>query len=213
MPGGRRGAGDEQERRVKMFVQVIEGKTKDPAGLRRQLERWRDELRPGATGYLGSTTGIADDGTFVTFARFADEAAARANSDRPEQGAWWDETAKLLVGDATFRESTDVSTTFEGGSDDAGFVQVMKGTVSDRAKAEAFETPEMLDQLRAARPDLIGGLRVWFPGGEFVEAAYFTSEEEARKGESSGDFSGPQEEFAALYGEMDFIDLRDPILF
>jgi hypothetical protein len=83
--------------------------------------------------------------------------------------------------------------------------------VSDRAKAEAFETPEMLDQLRAARPDLIGGVRVWF-GSDFAEAAYFTSEEEARKGESSGDFSGPAEEFNALFGDMTFIDLRDPLL-
>ena len=36
--------------------------------------------------------------------------------------------------------------------------------------------------------------------------------EEARKGEASADFSGPQEEFMALYGEMTFIDLRDPLL-
>jgi hypothetical protein len=55
-------------------------------------------------------------------------------------------------------------------------------------------------------------VRVWLPGGAFVEAAYFTSEADARKGESSAEFSGPEEEFAALFGDMTFIDLRDPFL-
>jgi hypothetical protein len=195
-----------------MFVQVIEGTTRDPQGLRAQSERWRAEVRPGAIGFLGSTVGIADDGTFVALARFADEAAARQNSERPEQHAWWATTEKLFAGEPTFRESSDVHTLFDGGADTAGFVQIMQGKVADRAKLESFETPELLEQLRRARPDLIGSLRVWFPGGEFVEAAYFTSEEEARRGEGSDEFAGPGEEFAALFGEMRYTDLRDPLL-
>jgi hypothetical protein len=79
-------------------------------------------------------------------------------------------------------------------------------------KAEAMETPELLEQLRAARPDLLGGVRVWFADGSFVEAAYFTSEEDARTGEASSEFTGPGEDFAAVYGEMTFTDLRDPLL-
>ena len=168
-----------------MFVQVIKGHTTDPEGLRRQMERWRAELKPGAVGFEGSTVGIADDGTFIALARFTDADAARRNSDRPEQGAWWQETEKYFDGEPTFRESTDTTTLFEGGSDDAGFVQVMEGTVPDRARAEAAETPEMLEQLRTARPDLLGGLRVWFDGGAYVEAAYFTSEADARRAEQS----------------------------
>jgi hypothetical protein len=195
-----------------MFVQVIKGRTSDAAGLRRQSERWRDEVRPGAIGFLGSTIGIADDGTFVAIARFADEKSARANNDRPEQSAWWEETSKYFDGAPTFRESSDTSSLFDGGSDSAGFVQVMEGTVTDRAKAEAFETPEMLEQLRRARPDLLGSLRVWFPDGRFVDTAYFTSEAAARKGESSSEFEGPAEEFNALFGDMTFTDLRDPML-
>ncbi len=193
-----------------MFVQVIKGRTTDAAALRARGEQWRDEVRPGAVGYLGGTFGVADDGTFLVIARFADEAAARASSDRPEQTAWWEETAKLIDGEATFRESSDTSTLFGGPSDEATFVQVMDGTVSDRAKAEAFETSEMEAQLRAARPDLLGSLRVWFDGGSYIEAAYFTSEEDARKGETSDEFAGPQEEYTALFGEMTFTDLRDP---
>ena len=195
-----------------MFVQVIKGRTSDPEGLRRQLERWRDEVRPGARGFLGSTVGITDDGTVVAFARFDDEAAARTNSDRPEQTAWWQETSRYFDGEPSFRESSDVSTLFGGGSDTAGFVQVMEGTVTDRAEADAFETPEMLEQLRAARPDLIGAVRVWFADGGFVEAAYFTSEADARTGEASTEFSGPQQQYMAIFAEMAFLDLRDPLL-
>jgi hypothetical protein len=196
---------------MSMFVQVIKGRTSDAEGVRRQSDRWRDDVRPGAKGFLGSTIGVADDGTVVVFARFEDEASAKANSDRPEQSAWWEETSKYIDG-ATFRESSDVTTLFDGGRDDAGFVQVMEGTVSDRGKAEAMETPEMLEQLRAARPDLLGGLRVWFPGGEFIEAAYFTNEQEARKGESSSEFSDSEQQYEALYGDVNYIDIRKPIL-
>ncbi len=88
----------------------------------------------------------------------------------------------------------------------------MEGSVSDRAKAEAFETPAMLDELRAARPDLIGSIRAWFDGGKFVDVAYFTSEDDARQGEKSEEFSGPSDQYIALFGDMNFLDLRDPIL-
>jgi hypothetical protein len=194
-----------------MFVQVIKGRATDTAALRRQIERWRDDVRPGARGFLGSTSGAAEDGTFVVFARFADEGSAAANASRAEQGAWWEETARYFDGEPSFRESSDVAIVFEGGSDEAGFVQVMEGQVIDRARAETFETDEMLEELHVARPDLIGSVRVWFPDGRFAEAAYFTSEEDARKGESSAEFSGPQQEYMDLYREMTFLDIRDPI--
>jgi hypothetical protein len=195
-----------------MFVQVIKGHSNDPAGLRRQLERWRTDLEPGSVGFEGSTVGIAADGTFIALARFTDADAARKNSDRAEQGVWWEETAKFLDAEPTFRESSDTATLFGGGSNDAGYVQVMEGTIADRAKAEAAETPEMLQQLRRARPDLLGGYRVWFDDNSYVEAAYFTNEADARRGEESPDFAGPQEEYMELFGETTFIDLREPLL-
>jgi hypothetical protein len=101
---------------------------------------------------------------------------------------------------------------FGGGCDDARFVQIMEGTATDRAKVEAFETPEMLDRLRADRPDLLGSNRVWFDDGSFIEAAYFTSEDDARRGEQSADFAGPQQEYLSLLGGLTFIDLRDPLI-
>jgi len=194
-----------------MFVQVIKGHTGDPAGLRRQFERWGTDLRPGAVGFLGSTVGIADDGTFIALARFTDAAAAAQNSGLPEQGAWWEATARLVDGEASFRESSDTSLLFDGGSDTAGFVQVMEGTVSDRDKVEAFETPEMMERLRTARPDLLGGQRVWFEDGTYLDAAYFASEADARRGEQSTDFAEPAAAYSELFGETTFLDLRDPL--
>src|SRR4051812_4979717 len=111
-----------------MFVQVIKGHTSDPAGLRPQLQRGGGGLKPGAEGFEGSTVGIADDGTMIALARFSDPATAQRNSGRPEQGAWWEETAKFFDDAPTFRESTDTTPLFGGGSNDAGFVQVMEGT-------------------------------------------------------------------------------------
>jgi hypothetical protein len=195
-----------------MFVQVIKGHTKDPDGLRRQLERWNDEVRPGAIGFEGTTAGIAEDGTFVVLARFSDEADAKLNADRPEQGAWWEDTATLIDGAASFRESSDTSLLFDGGSDAAGFVQIMEGSVTDRSRVEAFETPEMLDQLRSARPDLLGGHRVWFADDTYVDAAYFTSEAAARAGETSTEFSEQAASYGALFGETTYTDLRDPLV-
>jgi hypothetical protein len=192
-----------------MFVQVIKGRASDVEGVRRLTERWRKDVMPGATGFLGTTAGVAADGTAIVFARFADEASARANSNRAEQSAWWQEMAKCFDGEPTFRESSDTSLLFDGPSTAAGFVQIMEGTAPDRAKAEATETPEMEAQLREARPDLLGGLRVWFDGGSYLEAAYFTSEDEARKGESNPEFEQPQEEFAAMFGEPTYLDLRN----
>ena len=101
---------------------------------------------------------------------------------------------------------------FGGGSDDATFVRVIQGTVTDRTKFEAFESDEMLEQLRAARPDLLGGITVSFTDNTFVELAYFTDESAARSGESSDDFAGPQQEYAALFTDLTYLDLRDPQL-
>ena len=110
-----------------MFVQVITGKVTDAAAVRTALDRWLEELAPGATGWLGSTAGVTADGRLVALARFESEEAARRNSDRPEQGQWWAETAKLLDGEATFRDSTSVMPDVRGDPDQAEFVQVMQG--------------------------------------------------------------------------------------
>jgi hypothetical protein len=198
-----------------MFVQIIEGKVADREGLRRQGERWQSELRPGATGFLGATEGVTDDGHGITIVRFESPEAGRANSERPEQGQWWAETEKCYDGEVTFTNSEDTDTFLEGGSNEAGFVQVMKGT------ADKGRIREMDERLSAAhdngfRPDLIGGLRVWVGPDRYVEAAYFTSEADARAHESDqppAELMDGFAEFQEMMAGVEFLDLKEPMLF
>ena len=91
-----------------MFVQVIHGRVTSPEQVRAALDRWSGQLAAGAEGWLGSTAGVTGDGRFVALARFESEQAARRNSERPEQGAWWAETAKCFDGQATFLDCPQV---------------------------------------------------------------------------------------------------------
>lgn len=195
-----------------MFIQVIEGQVADRGALRRQFDRWAAELQPGAAGYLGTTAGVTDDGLGIAVARFASADAAKANSARPEQGAWWAETARCYQGDVTFSDSEDVDVFLAGGSDEAGFVQVMKADGADRERVRALD--KSLEEVASSfRPDLIGGLRIWTGPGSYVEVAYFTSEAAAREGEQKelpAEFAG---EVEAVMGGVTFVDLREPWLF
>ena len=196
-----------------MFVQLIEGRTTDAEGLNRQGDRWQAEVRPGAIGYLGVTSGVTDDGRSIAIVRFESEDAARANGERAEQSSWWADTAKFFDGDVDFTESSDVTEFLGGGSDGAGFVQVMKVSGVDRAKVERLDAS--FDKVGELRPDLLGGLRVWTGPDAYVEAAYFTSEAEARAGEKAEvpeDIQPLMAEFGEIMANTEFIDLKDPQL-
>jgi hypothetical protein len=200
-----------------MFIQVFQGKTKDAEGLRRQMDRWNSEIRPGAIGYLGSTAGVSDDGEFIAVARFESEDKARQNSDRSEQGEWWAETEKYFDGEVLFHDCNRVETMGKGGSDDAGFVQVIQGHVSDVDAAIALDT-RLNEDLTKLRPDVIGGTTGYHANGRYTSTVYFTSEKEAREGEKK---MGESKELAAAMSELEtlsveeprFIDLRSPWMY
>jgi hypothetical protein len=199
-----------------MFVQVMQGRATDAAGVKKQWDRWDQEIKPGATGYLGSTGGISPDGEFIILARFESEEAAKANSDRPEQGAWFEEASQYLE-DIQFHDCTGVDISGKGGSDDAGFVQVIQGKVTDIEKARELDA-RMEPEMRDRRPDVIGSVTAWNPdNGRFTNAIYFTSEAEAReqekKMESDPAFQKVMGEMMAISdGEPKFIDLPEPWL-
>lgn len=167
-----------------MFVQVFQGQIADADLWKHQLEKWREEIKPKTSGYLGSTSGVTAGGYQVTMARFESEAEARANSDLPEQGAWFEETAKAFDGDVTFHDCNEVDLVFGGGSDEAGFVQIMQGRAKDQEAMRGRGT-EMDAELRRIRPDLLGGVVAWHGDGSFTQASYFTSEKEARDNEQA----------------------------
>lgn len=196
-----------------MFVQVIEGTTSDKAAVKAAMDRWVDELGPGATGWLGTTAGVTGEGRLVAVARFESEDAARRNSDRPEQGEWWAETAKLLDGEVTFRDSTRVMVEVRGEPDRAGFVQVMQGGSTDPERA--WELMEQDDtDWSAFRPDIIGSISVGHADGAWTMVNWFTSEAEAREGEKkepSAEMQAQMSELMSLStGEPQFLDLTEP---
>ena len=197
-----------------MFVQVIQGRTKDPAALRKQWERWDQQLKPSANGFLGSTAGVTATGEFIALVRFENEAAARANSDRADQGDWWRQTSQYLDG-TMFHDCTLVDLINDGGSDEAGFVQVIQGKVTDVEKARELDKA-MQGQMNELRPDVIGGVVAWHPqDGRFTNALYFTSEAEARAKEqetsSAPEFEKYMNEYQAISdGDPNYLDITEP---
>lgn len=195
-----------------MFVQVLQGSVSDRSAIHARFDDWVAQLGPSAEGWLGSTEGITEDGEFVGVVRFRDEAAARKNSDRPEQGAWWTETERLFSEGVQFHDYRDVTTMSEGGSDGAGFVQIIQGVYTgDKDPADMdFDDP----RLRELRPEVIGGLLAWDESGHFTQTVYFTSEDAAREGErkmaAEPELSARMNEWVADVEGLRYLDLRAP---
>lgn len=197
-----------------MFVQVIEGRTRDPEALHERMRVWERDLQPGAIGYLGSAGGCTASGDCILVARFESTEAARRNSERPEQSAWWAETEPLFDGPVTFHDTEDVEVITHGSIDDAGFVQVMEGHVRDRARAaDALQEAEPI--LAEERPDLLGSITAYYGDDEYADITFFTSEEEARRNEKkemSPAMAEAFEQFQDLWQVERYIDLTDPWL-
>ena len=192
-----------------MFVQLIQGRAKDAEALRKQVDKWVQDVQPGSVGFLGSTGGVTDDGQLFVSARFESEEAARKNSDRPEQSAWWEESSQYIE-NPTFDNYTNAELFRGGGSNDAGFVQAIQTRCKDldrfREVMAEFEQGE-------GRPDLLGGIQCWKDDGTLAIINYFTSEAEARKGESqerSEEDEKRFQEFQSLMESPRWIDLKDP---
>jgi hypothetical protein len=191
-----------------MFVQVIQGHVRDAKQVRAAMDRWVRDLSPGANGWVGSTSGVTDDGDFIGLASFADEAAARHNSDRPEQGQWWQQTSALFDGEVTFHDSADVMTDNPGDPNRAGFVQIMQGKGTNSARAMELMGQDS-DKWAKFRPDVLGTTACGYGDGEYTVAIYFTDEKAARAGEKKQ----PPPELAAQMEEMEKLNVGQPSFF
>lgn len=191
-----------------MFIQVIQGRTTRAAELRPLAESWRDGDGSGAVGWLGGTFGVTDDGDFLGVIRFSSREDARANSERPETGAFAQKMAALMDGAVLFHDCDDVTEVMGGGSDDAGFVQVISGHVDDpgRAKAMLADT----DDLQRMRPEIIGGTFALASDGTFFETIYFTDEQSARSGEAVAPPAEVAAELEWMMSGATYYDLHAP---
>jgi hypothetical protein len=198
-----------------MFVQVIRGKTKDPAGARALGDKWDKELRPGATGFLGVTAGTTENNEMFTAVRFESAEAAQKNNDRPEQGQFAQEMGALMEGEPQFFNCPTVHLFNGGGNDAATFVQAMVYKTKDLDGLLGL-TKEF-EKMSDSRPDLLGGMMCVAEDGKTIfDINYFTSEAEARAAESQempAEMQQAMAKFGELIdGEVEFIDIRDPDL-
>jgi ribosomal protein S6E (S10) len=191
-----------------MFIQIMQGKCTRQDELRALNDEWIRDLSPGATGWLGGTYGFTDDDMFIGVIRFESRDAAMANSERPEQGAFAERMGELMDGPMEFHDSEDVTLLLDGGSDDAGFVQVIRGKVDDPARLKSILANA--DGLREMRPDIVGASLAVEPDGKFTETVAFTSEEAARSGEQVEPPEEMRDDLEYTMQDAKFYDLRNP---
>lgn len=200
-----------------MFVQIMQGRLSSESDgelLQQQMDEWVEQVRPGAIGFLGSTGGVTPDATVVVAARFESPEAARANSDRAEQSAWWQRASGLFGPDVTFHDCSTVDLMGDGGSDEAGFVQVMLGRTVDPQKLREVGQA-LMPQIQQMRPEILGGIVAWHDDdpSAYTQLVYFRSEEAARVGEQQMADDGSASDFMALMdGPVTYLDLPSPRL-
>lgn len=195
-----------------MFIQVIQGKVTDQQAARAELERWERDLGPGAEGWLGGTYGFTDDGTLIAVVRFESREAAQQNQYRPEQQAWWQEMARHFSGPVSFHDCADTMPLAGGGSDDAGFVQLIQGRARDRHRLHtlAKHTAQLIPRYR---PDIAGATIAIDDDGYFTETVAFASEAAAREAERAPMPPAARsllDEEISLLEDVRYLDLHDP---
>ena len=188
-----------------MFIQVMQAKSTRQDEVRALTEEWND-LPDDGSGFLGATYGFTDDDEFIGVVRFESKEKAMANSSRPETDAMAKRMAELMDGPPTFHDCDDVTVWRDGGSDDAGFVQIIQGKTDDPDRLKEVMSADAND-MRAQRADIIGGTFGLEADGTFTNTVAFTDEASAREGETK---SGPPEEIQSLMSDLKFYDLRDP---
>jgi len=191
-----------------VFIQIIQGKCTRQDELRAMSEEWRRDIGPTVDGWLGGTYGFTDDNQFIAVVRFDSKDAAMANSQRPEQGEWWRRMEALFDGPVEFHDCNDVSMMLGGGSDDARFVQVMRGKVGNAGQLKALMG--QTDMLHERRPEILGATLAIEDDGTFTETIAFTDETSARKGEQLELPADVRQQMDEGMRDVTFLDLHQP---
>ena len=131
-----------------------------------------------------------------------------ANSASREQSEWWAATEGLLDGPVQFHDCTDVTLMMNGGSDQAGFVQIVRGRADDPDALRAMMSET--DLLHRMRPDILGATLAIGADGTFTETVAFTDEDAARSGEQVEMPEDMRDRMAAAMHDVSFTDLHHP---
>jgi hypothetical protein len=191
-----------------VFIQIIQGTCTRQDELRAMAETWQRELGPTAAGWLGGTYGFTDDDLFVGVVRFESREAAAENSRRPEQTAWAERFMALMDGGVEYHDCDDVTLMMDGGSDSAGFVQVIRGRVDEPDRLKALMADATL--LHELRPEILGATLAIEEDGTFTETVAFTDEDSARRGEQMQPPDEAREVLEQAMGGARFYDLHHP---
>ena len=151
---------------------------------------------------------IGAEGDFLGVVRFDSRESATANSARPEQTAWAERMAACFDGTPEFHDCDDVMLFLDGGSDDAGFVQIIRGKVDDPSRLKAMMTDTTM--LHEMRPEILGGTLAIEPDGTFTETIAFTDEDSARRGEQVEPPEEVRRELTYAMAGARFYDLHHP---
>ena len=192
-----------------MFIQVIQGTCRRQDEVHALIDGWRAENAGRDTGFLGGTYGFTDDDQFVAVVRFASRDQAMANSTRPEQSAWAKKMEALFEGPVEYHDCDDVTMMLDGGSDQAGFVQVIRGKVDDTSRIKAMMTQDT-EALHQMRPEIIGGTLAIEPDGTFTETIAFTDEAAARAGERLEPPADVRDTLDDVMRNATYLDLHHP---
>ncbi|MBW3577646.1 MAG: hypothetical protein KY462_07910 [Actinobacteria bacterium] len=155
-----------------IFVQIVQAGVDDAQAVRRSYDRWVRDLAPGADGWLASTAGISDDGHLISVMRFASPLAARLNSQRPEQDAWWRDLQQHLS-DTRVIDCVAVATFGDDRPDASGFVQIFQGRTSGLRDAMEQVAETAQHHIYEHGLDVVGGLIADHGDDGFTEVVYY----------------------------------------
>jgi hypothetical protein len=192
-----------------VFIQMVQGHCSRQDEMRGLVDSWCSMMadRPG---WLGGTYGFTDDDRFLGVVRFDSSAACKESAGSTEAAMMWAGAEALFDGSCEIHESEDVSMMLDGGSDSAGFVQVMLGRVADADRLRHLVSDEMTAMLHQARPEIVGATMAIEPDGRFVETIAFTDEASARQGEQLEMPTDVRDEISSAMAVVEYVDLHRP---
>jgi hypothetical protein len=193
-----------------MFIQMVQGPCSRRTEMRALVDSWCNAIAD-EEGWLGGTYGFTDDNRFVGIVRFTDSRACVEAAQRPGADTFWAEALELLDGPIDIHQSDDVTLMFDGGSEDAGFVQVLQGQLKDAAQMRyLLADQDMTAMLHASRPEILGATLAISQDGTFTETIAFTDEALARQGESIRMPEQVRRTLDTAVADVAYLDLRNP---